>query len=99
MEDVLDRERPKARIAAEEQIGVNAGRGEGLPEAGMGERHEERMAGWARFSDGESCTLEVPAEYGSSRGEEPLVGVGESQERPQREDNTGQMSWRGTQRN
>lgn len=40
MEDVLDRERPKARIADEDQIG-NTGRGEGLPEAGMGERHRE----------------------------------------------------------
>lgn len=98
MEDVLDRQRPKARIAVEDQIGVNAGSGEGLPDAGMGERHKERMAQWARFS-GESSTLEVPAKYRSGTKEEPLVGVGESQGRPQREDNTGQMSWKGIQRN
>lgn len=30
----------KARIADEDQIG-NTGRGEGLPKAGMGERHRE----------------------------------------------------------
>lgn len=64
MEGVLDRERPEARIAVEDQIGVNAGSGEGFPAAGMGERHQERMADWA----GESSTLEVPAKYRSCMG-------------------------------
>lgn len=64
MEGVLDRARPKARIVVEDQIGVNAGSGEGLPESGMGERHQERVADWAS----ESSTLEVPAKYRSSTG-------------------------------
>ena len=64
----------------------------------MGERHKERMAHWARFS-GESSTLEVPAKYRSGTEKEPLIGVGASQRRPQREDNMGQMSWKGIQRN
>lgn len=95
---MLDRQRLKARIAAEDQIGVNAGSGEGLPDAGMGERHKERMARWTRPS-GESSTLEVPAKYRGGTEEDPLAGVGESQGRPRREDNLGQMSWKGIQRN